>query len=161
MKVIVPYTDIVPGLELALLMDRVPALYVRMEDDLNYWYVLRELWQERETFILVEHDVIPWPGALKLLWDCPEPWCANPYKLAHDNGFTTALGCTKFDKSLMEKVPELWDRLAEGIDFRCQGDPRHWYGLDGRLGLVLSSTVGMAWPHRHEPPVTHLNPRHM
>lgn len=157
MKVVVPYTELHPDLPRVLRQDHIDARYVRMEDDLHYWRLLRELWWEGQSFIVVEHDILPWPGALQGLWECPEPWCAYPYYLSHDPRPTPALGCAKFGAALMADAPGMWDRLAEGRDFRCQGDPRHWWGLDGRIGLVLGEMGARSWIHRHEPPVLHLN----
>lgn len=160
MNVVVPYAEGAPFLDavrLSLHAQGIRARYVAMRDDLAYWRLLRSLWARRRSFLIVEHDVVPWPGALGQLWDCPRAWCAFPYRLSHDAS-ATALGCTKFGAELMRAVPDALDRLGLGIDFSTLEDPRHWSGLDGRLSLVFSATRGWGWPHRHEPPVTHLNP---
>ncbi len=149
----------IEGLQLALEMDGIAADYVEMGDEFAYWRLLRGLWEAGEGFVVVEHDVLPWPGALRQLWDCPEMWCAFPYRLSHDPGFSTALGCTKFSAKLLERTPGAMDVLAEGRYGHSVGDRRHWWGLDGRLSLVLTNLVGLGWPHRHEPPVSHLNER--
>lgn len=157
MKVVVPYTNLLPAVELALAADWITPDKYFMENDFSYFDLLSRLWGEEETFVIVEHDVVPWPGAIAEILSCSESWCAFPYRLSFSPGYTPALGCTKFSAEIQKQTPGAWERLAEGLDFSCQEDPRHWLGLDGRIGLVLGSMIGKAWPHRHEPPVTHLN----
>lgn len=101
---------------------------------------MRDKWQEGESFIVLEQDVAPWPGALTQLWECPEPWCAFPemhtFVMNHTN-----LGCVKFGERFIAEHPTLWDR------------PIRWENLDHHLYGELRPEVH----HRHLPPVLHMN----
>ena len=164
MNVIVPYVNPMDAQATALAMERIYPTYIKMEDDEHYWRLLKELWTSGEPFIILEQDMIPWPGALKQLWDCEEEWCAFPYKLSHDNGFTCALGCTKFGSQLTQRLPNALDLLAEGhttLFWARDGITKHWLGLDSRLAMTIYKKADRnGWPHRHEPPVIHLNLMH-
>lgn len=116
---------------------------VQCEQTYSYDRLFRQLWGAGEPFILVEHDIVPWPGALAQLWSCPEPWCGYAY---HVHGeLRSYLGCTKFDPSRLGPVP----LPAELVS---------WLGMDRVIEKTLM-TAGHAG-HRHGPPVSHLNFTH-
>ena len=140
MNVIVPYAKLNEWLPLCLSVENVEAQYVRMVDDGHYWRLLKELWGKGDGFILVEQYIIPWPGAIRELCDCPEPYCAFPYRLTPGpGGIGYSLGCTKFGTLLIRKYPD------------AMGKPCSWNTLDGYIKHALP------WPHLHIPPVVHLN----
>ncbi len=124
----------------------VQGLHPRMfclEGDYDYDLLLRRLWKEGSPFVIVEHDIVPWPGAIDELWACPEPWCGFPYQVL--GGMRSYLGCVKFDPGHLGAVPlpvepTEWSRIDRSIDRRLVG-----------LGLRQ---------HRHGPPVTHLHFAH-
>jgi len=119
---------------------RLRVSYELLSADLDdYRKLLRRLWQERESVVLVEQDIIPWPGAIQELFACCGKWCGysySPYGVQH--GF----GCTKFSSELMEMLPNMW------------AEPMHWNKLDAHL-FRAARAFGED-PHPHRPPVTHL-----
>ena len=120
--------------------------------DTSYTRLLEALWGAGEPFALVEHDIVPHPGALAELLGCPRPWCAFSYQLG---SITHAgLGCTRFSAGLLAAVPDAVERTwAESTGVH---PPGFWCALDDRLSRVLRG-AGFA-QHVHEPQVTHLNP---
>src|SRR4051812_16119673 len=75
----------------------------------DYHELLKSLWHQRETTILVEHDVLPWPGALQELWQCPCKWGSYSYPLHGGVGIHHGFGCTKLTRELMDAVPDVWE----------------------------------------------------
>jgi hypothetical protein len=112
--------------------------------DQSYWELLVELWRG-ETFIVVEHDIVPTQEQLQEIWDCPEEWCSRPYRMGDIE--TTALGCTKFDSRLMRRMPDLVESILE--------QHRHWSGLDSMIVAGLHRRG--AKEHEHLPAVLHLH----
>jgi hypothetical protein len=108
-----------------------------------YWNLLNDLWQKGETFILVEHDILPWPGALEELWQCPGLWCANSYD-QRGIGIYHSFGCTKFSAELIRRLPDVWSRIGH-----------HWSRLDSEFEWQACQ-AGLR-PHPHRPPVIHLH----
>ncbi len=139
--VVVPYTRIEPDV-----MDAVPDAewcYVG-HDDAAYWGLLADLWAEGETFIIVEHDIVPTEADLQALAECPEGWCAAGYPF-EDLGTYWGLGCTKFEGWFTRRYPEVVDRLTVGGD---DVHPlHHWCNLDALLQGALAAH-GQA-PHHH------------
>lgn len=121
--------------------------YVELTHDDAYRQLLRDLWLEGESFIIVEQDIVPWPGALEELWRCPCYWGSNTYKLHGGEGIHHGFGCTKITTALMARLPKVWD------------EPGHWSELDQRLWFAARE-IGQE-PHPHRPPVIHLNPREL
>ncbi len=116
---------------------------VKVDRIYSYDFLFRSLWAEGEPFILVEHDIVPWPGALAELWNCPEPWCGFPYFIFGE--LRSQLGCTKFDPANLGECP-------------LTGDPIEWQVIDKAIEkrLVMRGQNG----HMHSPAVTHLNINH-
>ncbi len=114
-----------------------------------YHEALSAEWRQGRGFINVEHDIVPWPGALRELWDCSEPWCVFTYRVnAEYDGY---LGCVRFSDALVRNEPDAMDaagRLTYGPP------PRYWGWVDNRLGQVLTDRGYRK--HRHWPAVTHL-----
>jgi hypothetical protein len=117
---------------------------VKLERDLSYDQLFRELWDKAEPFILVEHDIVPWPGAVQELWACPEPWCGFPYSVFGQ--LKSYLGCTKFNPSQLGECP-LPDELQS------------WQVMDRKIeaGMLKRGHKG----HLHSPAVSHLNFAHV
>ena len=105
----VPHTELSPATERALAAYEV--IYVRLDGDDGYPRFLGERWAAGETFVNVEHDVAPWPGAVDGLLDCPEPWCGYDYGDACPTGPTALLGCVKLTAELMRATPTIWDDM--------------------------------------------------
>lgn len=144
-NVVVPY---VPGpLAEATMLNLacqgiVPRVF-RMEGDFDYYLLLAKLWREDRPFVLVEHDVLPWPGAIAQLLACEWPWCALPYAV---HGRSSAyLGCVKFEPYRLGSLP-------------LPAELQHWRSLDL---LVQRELIARGYrEHRHGPEVGHMNLTH-
>ena len=144
MKVVVAA---VPGVPMvvahsALEMEGVEHTVELMSSETSYAALLTSLWREGETFTLVEHDIAPFPGALRAMNDCYSWWCARSYHLA-PHKLRPAFGCVRFHAQLMRAYPELWKRW----------DGEHWMTLDATVYRVLQETTRL---HVHEPGVAHV-----
>jgi hypothetical protein len=113
------------------------------DDDDAYRRLLQRLWQARTTVVIVEHDVVPWYGAIEELHHCMGLWCSCSYRLQGGYGVHHSLGCTKLSGRLMQLLPTLWD------------EPGKWDALDQRLWFAARA-IGQE-PHPHKPPVLHLS----
>lgn len=129
---------------LALRAEGLNPEVVIMGDDLAYGRLLARLWRQGDGFVLVEHDIVPWPGAVSALSSCPEPYCGHRYQIAGRLGGT--LGCVRFSSALIAEHPDLPSRWAG----------THWSNLDIKLTSGLWD-VGVREYHLHEPPVAHLH----
>lgn len=118
----------------------------------SYTRLLERLWASGEPFALVEHDIVPHPGALAELAACDWPWCSYAYRLG--SIVHAGLGCARFSASLLAAVPDAAEQTwRESTDVH---PPGHWCSLDDRLRRVLAR-AGFA-PHVHAVQVRHLNP---
>ena len=140
-NVVVPWTDLAPETALAVMRHRPRYVWTGWTDE-SYWYLLAELWEARETVILVEHDVVPAAGTLDAMAACPHDWCACEYRCG--DLYMTALGCTKFSGDLMERNPDVVNRILS----------RAWNGLDGQIVATLH--MHGETEHVHGPAAWHL-----
>lgn len=141
-----------PAVRLALIQDGWQADYRHMASDESYYELMCEMWKRRETFVVVEHDIIVWPGALTELENCSEPWCTLPYYCSV-GWIIDGLGCTKFGSDLLGRHSEF---LQEPFP-RCCQHTKYYCGLD-RLIAHRFEELGMR-PHVHSPGVSNLNER--
>jgi len=145
-NVVVPYANATSdpithaSVRLNLEMQGLEPRYERLDASFGYDSLFRRLWAEGEPFILVEHDVLPWPGAVQQLWTCDRPWCAFEYLMLGQ--LKVALGCTKFDPARLGPVP-------------LPAEPRDWRKMDWHVIDTLTTRFECA--HLHEPAVSHLN----
>lgn len=107
MNIYVPYTSINEATTFAL--QGYNPIYVKMEKQESYLEFLKQRWKEGESFINVEHDVVPWIGAIDELIDCKFTWCAYGYKIKESIEFTPYFGCVKFTSQLIHLLPEIWN----------------------------------------------------
>lgn len=138
MRIICPYT---PNRLAKRTRDALPATteFVKMTDFDSYQLLFLSLWKAGESFIIVEHDVVPSPGSLDRLARCKHQWCGCPYG---PGGIS--LGCTKIADTLIAKLPKLWEKMPL----------RHWQYCDDWFG---SHAEKVASQHRHEPVEAHLH----
>lgn len=88
----------------------------------SYYELFVELWQAREDFMLVEHDIVIAPGTVAALGACPHPWCACPISvhLAVGNSYA-AFQCNRWRRELMTGPLSLparqrdWPGLSEFV----------------------------------------------
>jgi len=176
MLVVVPFVDgpdteghlggLQPETLAALRRDGIEPLKAAISpyDREGYWRLLSALWELKGGFTVVEQDVVPFPGAIAELEACSERWCGYRYEL--QTGFHAALGCAKFDASLMAEFPRALERVGElgfGPD-GSRGGPdddglprKDWRRLDTRIDRVLRQECGVQM-HVHDHVVGHLNP---
>jgi hypothetical protein len=129
------------------------AVYVGWSDT-AYWQLLRDLWEHKEPFVIVEHDVVIHEQVIDGFARCGLPWCLHAYGRHRypDRLLTNSLGCVRFNTSLMEDHPDL---VIEAGRFVTGMPHRHYIHLDDCIFQVLKRlTYGEA--HVHTPPVRHL-----
>ncbi len=146
MKVLVPHVEFPVELHRLLEAEGVNARYVSTHEPDGYWRCLAEAWEEAESFIVLEGDKHPAPGALLELWVCPWSWCTYPVPMreSEEPAPYPSLACTKFDAELMARAPLLMQAAGE-IDVGL--GVREW----SRLDLVVQGLVHqLAEPHYHE-----------
>lgn len=149
MVVLVPFTALTLATQIAVGTEGLPTVYHHCPEEDSYWETLSKWWKTAGGVLVVEQDIVPWPGALKQLSECPNHWCTFPY-LSHIGVVGDALGCTKFSSELMLQVPDLFEQMDE----LGWSDATHsWRGLDRKLSYVLRRH-GLQ-PHMHEPMVAH------
>jgi hypothetical protein len=141
MKVLICSTHPNPPAERALAFEGIPCTLLRVRDEYDYARHIYRWWGE-DDLIILEHDTIPWVGALTLLGDCPEPWCAHAYPFA-PNAVRTALGCLKISRDLQEAcdVSDLMLTL--------------WTQVDAVIYRACMEQ-GLEAPHLHGPPFAHV-----
>lgn len=150
MLVFVPFTKIQPGTQIALIGTEYTP--VRIEGDFGYSSYFKDRWNEAETFINIEHDVIVYPGAISALLSCPEHWCAYDYSSTSNWAaegsmgilHSVHLGCMKISKEFIEKTKGIWDK------------PVDWHLCD--VHLFDEATKAGIKPHQHFPGVVNANP---
>src|SRR5437773_683378 len=98
----------------------VPVLRHTPEHNDGYYLLMKELWEAKEPFIINEHDVIAWPGAIGQLVMCSNPWCTFPYR-ARAGWLSNGLGLVKFDPT---RLPDIFQE-----EFR----QRSWRHLDMQM----------------------------
>lgn len=113
----------------------------------GYRQLMLGVWRERKPVIIVEHDILPWPGAIEELIACPCLWGTYSYRCHGGIGISHMLGCAKITAELIDLLPDLWD------------SPVHWAKIDGHL-FFGAERAGQQ-PHLHRPAVIHLNPREL
>jgi hypothetical protein len=154
LKVICPYTNLQYATEFFLRLEEPKTRFVYTGHSTTAYYeLLKELWNQQETFIMVEHDIVIWPGALHDLWECSEPLCAYeaPYNITlvgGRRGLSYGIGCLKWNSILMTKFPNLVIDTPE--------EDREWVRLD-QVFVVKAAIANNDCIHYHYPPIGHLN----
>jgi hypothetical protein len=138
-RVILPYTKLRKPVIRAL--DATGYEYERHDvsgSDRDYFDLLVRLWDQGETFCIVEHDIVIHPTALSELHVCSGDWCGFPHTYAGQTGYW--LGCVKFTDRLIQRHRDLIARL--GVIHGMNYPRRHWYRLDPFLQQVLLPNDG-------------------
>lgn len=145
-QVFVPFidTDWIRTCLGALRQQMIAAHPVFTGGDYTYAHLIEERWQAGETFIIVEDDILVWPGGIDALLECPEPWCSLKHMIG--GGWASNLGCTKFDASLL--VGDPWAGESRPVKNEC----------DGPLARMLQARGFVQ--HFHGPAVLHMNAAH-
>ncbi len=159
-RVFLPYTQLDPWVLSMLQAEPIDLTLVEMTTTYSYFELLSQLWAEGETFVIVEHDILVYPGAIQEIWDCEVPFCGKPYVI--HGGFAACFGCTKFDASFLRAFPNAMKMGgARQHPMGLGTGYTHWETLDSRIVAALSelgwSCNGSQWPHQHWPSVRHLH----
>lgn len=147
MRIVVPF---VPALLRPAVLDVLPkAELVDVSDSPSaYHELVCQLWRDGKAFLLVEHDVVVNPRALRQALYCHCGWGVSPYAGPGGKVLTTSLGCTRFSTRYISEHPTAAEDAAR---VENDGLPRmDWRRLDVRLADQLD------FPHIHEP-VRHLH----
>jgi hypothetical protein len=128
-----------------------PTAAKEMLEEDSYYKLIEELWADGETFITVEQDIVPAPGDIRQLAECPEPWCAFAYEYP-PFGLYAGMGLAKFSADLIKQFPDAM-KITGGWHDAKHG-PAHWCTVDAWLKKYL--TDGGARQHIHGI-VTHLH----
>ena len=109
-----------------------------------YRELLEELWQDGESFLIVEQDVEIHEAVIPELGACQEPWCLYAYNIGWPPApVRSALGCVRFSAHLLAEYPNAIADLPV----------RGWNQLDSMIYPRLRE-AGFR-PHEHEPLVAH------
>src|SRR5262245_35332543 len=143
MRVVVAAIDNDCPAHLALRAEGVAHDVLQCDGRFGYGEWLSILWRSGDGFILIEHDIAPWVGAIAQLMDCPRDWCA--FRYPKGGRPIRALGCVKFSTSLVRALPDLPEQWGQ-----CP-----WQELEGRVlppvaEFLLKSVC------KHSPPVAHV-----
>ncbi len=161
MNIVVPFTKLEPATE--ALARRHGAGFVDVsQDDEAYYRLLTRLWGMGESFLIVEHDIVPAEQVIAEMRDCSEPWCAAPFpqllalKTADGQpvrrlqlALTWGLGLMRFNAALLRSHPDALERAGSLS--------RHWHDLDKTLlHVVLKGERHVPGPHLHYGECRHL-----
>jgi hypothetical protein len=146
MNVYVPFSldsRMLEAVRVALFHERVKPVCRLMEKETDYYELVKSLWAKREPFIINEHDVIAWPGAIAGIANCSEPWCTFSYR-SEAGWISDGLGLVKFNP---QELPNI---------FEHEFDVKRWSNLDVQIARRLQR-AGFT-PCVHQPAVSNLNP---
>lgn len=78
-----------------------------MSDPQHYGRLVKHMWGIGNGFVLVEDDVVPWPGAINQMLECGEDWCAFEFPRTQPtyeprSGWCLGLGCVRFSHALVQ-----------------------------------------------------------
>lgn len=158
--ILVPHTKLHPQTSAAL--EALPEQDWRVElvdctdDNWAYQAAFCRRWRARQTFVIVEHDLVPAVDQLTELRDCPEPWCTQPYthpyhEAKHHVAIFEAFGVVKFEGSFIARWPQL---TTEILDINLTDNKfARWIQLDSRfLSVALKHGLNR---HKHQSVVPH------
>jgi hypothetical protein len=110
----------------------------------TYAGILATYWQCGNTFVNIEHDIAPWPGAIESLFDCRFPYCYYKYPSWPRGTMQSGIGCMKFNYRLLSAISSSWENWGNVP----------WWDLDGALIGDLKSEGYEG--HQHFPGVAHV-----
>ena len=152
MKILCPYVNLNPATEWVLQTEHFnDTLFAYVGNtEYDYFELVYRHWKIGEKFIVVEQDIIPWPGLLTQLDSCFADLCLvfAPHGPGDDlAGYSYGWGIWRFNSSLLQSHRYHLD------------DPkltRKWSRIDGEVVTRLIEG-NIATPHIHNPPVVHMN----
>ena len=129
----------------ALYMEGIEHELKLVGDNDDYSQLLTQLWLAGEEFLTLEHDVVPTPGTLQALRDCPAAWCQH-LSFTGPGKLRQGLGSLRVSKEALSQARDLPSRWLG----------THWRYLDGKVVPAMEQRFGPA--HFHEPPFAHVRP---
>jgi hypothetical protein len=119
MDIWVPYTDLAD--ETGAFALRGGAHLWRLDDPVEgYGRFMADRWDEGESFIVIEHDVVPTRNAIDSLQVCPRPLCFFGYE--GEDRLSLMFGCVRFSADFIAAHPDLWTRFLAARDV-AEGHP--------------------------------------
>jgi hypothetical protein len=149
MRIIVPSRWTSAPATRALVMEGHEVIEVVLDDlHLGYSRLVRDEWNAGlGGFIVVEDDVVPWPGALREFEQCEHDWCAfevprGVVSYEPRSGFAIGLACMRFSDALVGRHHADWlDVRSDEVEFQVR--------------LMLEAEEEL---HLHYPACAHLKP---
>lgn len=129
--------------------DKVVLVNTRKSDE-AYYEFLREVWQRKQTLVIIEQDIVVRYETVDTLKQCKGDWCAYNYRYL--DGFHAGLGCVKFSAAIQARHPEIFDKIAQRST--PQHPPKHWCTLDQLLSIELRAAGEKQCIHN--PPLQHI-----
>lgn len=137
MRIFLPFAN----LRAATMLAAAGATLVPLIGPTDYARYFAARWSEAETFINVEHDVVPTRELLDKIWRCPSPLCVTQFAdIPNHDPITTWLGCTKISAEFIAAHPIKWGNQL-------------WHDCD--------STIWTAYGGDEKPVCTHGVVRHL
>jgi hypothetical protein len=121
--------------------------YVKLVGDDGYQRLMKCLWRDKQDVVIVEQDILPWPGAIEELIACECAWGTYTYRTNNAIGVSHMLGCAKLTAGLMQVTDGIWDQWCR------------WSEIDQTLFFAAQNQL--IQPHLHRPAVIHVNPREL
>lgn len=149
--VAVPFASLTAGTVVALTGEQVR--YAPMVSDWSYWELLRDLWADGRSFIIVEHDIVVNETTLDELRVCDHDWCAMPFPY-RGNTHAYSLACAKFSSALIARHPDLMEAVGQMSD--SKHPPGHWCRLDAWIYAELMGRGESRHDHTRAKPVGHI-----
>jgi hypothetical protein len=106
-------------------------------------------WDEGRPFVNMEHDIVPWPGAISEMWECDGQWCFYGYLPEVDcvkNG-CAPFGLVKFTDKFISATPDVWREMRHEF----AGNEFAWAMCD--VWLYRYAEDRGIKPHQHLPSV--------
>lgn len=128
MRIFIPFTNLrsetfaaVPG-----------AILVPTHGEFGYSNYLKQRWDEGQTFINIEHDVVPTMAILQSMWDCPSPLCVTGHSDVPGQPEASYLACVKIGADFIAQRKINWTGLKW---FECdqqmwKSDPEYYVSGD-------------------------------
>lgn len=149
-----PYTSLSNATKIFLASPQTVPCPVTMVDvsidEHAYHQYLATVWADNRDFINMEHDIVPWPGAIQSLLDCDRPWCFFGYQDMLEDTVAQA-GCAMFG------LVRFRAKILRDLDGVWSCPPLHWRQCDIHF-YDYATRNGWA-PHQHHPSVFNANLR--
>lgn len=150
----VPFSELHAETVVALHGEQVRYAPCRVDTD--YWTLLYDLWQAKQSFIVVEHDIVVNETTIDELRVCEHDWCAMPFPYRGEEK-AYSLACTKFSAGLIGRYPKLLEIVGGMSD--AFHPPGHWCRLDAWTYELLTRLGEKRHEHSWATPVGHLGPQ--